>query len=155
MAVVPSRYAEILRGFSEPGAARPRALPGSPLVARALLRSQDTMLLHEIDAQSAAVLRRCLPGADVREADGLDALGAGAQGRAFVLLDPPYTQKQEWTDAARALEEISGTPAALWYMRPLYAVLALVAALMLWALVVDVRELRRSSLPSSPRSSTP
>ncbi len=109
------RYARILRGFSEPGAARPRALPGSPLVARALLRPGDRMLLHEIDARSASVLRRSLPGAEVREADGLAALPAAAQGRAFVLLDPPYTQKQEWTDAARALETIPGTPAALWY----------------------------------------
>jgi 23S rRNA (adenine2030-N6)-methyltransferase len=109
------RHARILRGFSEPGAARPRALPGSPLVARALLRTQDRMLLHEIEPQSAGVLRRSVPGAEVRQADGLAALPGAAQGRAFVLLDPPYTQKQEWTDAARALERIPGVPAALWY----------------------------------------
>ncbi|HEY6909082.1 MAG TPA: 23S rRNA (adenine(2030)-N(6))-methyltransferase RlmJ [Myxococcales bacterium] len=109
------RYARILRGYSEPGAVRPRAVPGSPLVARALLRPCDRMLLHEIQAQSAGVLRRCLPDAEVREKDGLAALPAAAQGRALVLLDPPYTQKQEWTDAARALETIPGTPAALWY----------------------------------------
>src|SRR3954464_7518523 len=52
------RYAEILRRCSGLGATRPRAVPGSPLVARALLRTQDTMLLHEIEAQSAGVLRR-------------------------------------------------------------------------------------------------
>jgi 23S rRNA (adenine2030-N6)-methyltransferase len=96
-------------------ATRPRALPGSPLVARALLRTEDRMLLHEIDPQSAAVLRRSVPEAEVREGDGLSALPAAASGRAFVLLDPPYAGKQEWTDAARALERIPGVAAALWY----------------------------------------
>ncbi|HEY5677804.1 MAG TPA: 23S rRNA (adenine(2030)-N(6))-methyltransferase RlmJ [Myxococcales bacterium] len=109
------RYAEILRAHSEPGAERPRALPGSPLVARALLRKEDRMLLHEIQPQAAGVLRRCLPDAEVREVDGLSGLADAAVGRAFVLVDPPYTQKQEWTDAARALERIPGVPAALWY----------------------------------------
>jgi 23S rRNA A2030 N6-methylase RlmJ len=80
-----------------------------------MLRPQDRLLLHEIDAQSADVLRRSVPGAEVREGDGLAALPAAAQGRAFVLLDPPYTQKQEWTDAARAMERIAAVPAALWY----------------------------------------
>src|SRR3954466_8499760 len=106
------RYASIARGLSEPGAARPRAVPGSPLVARASLRAQDRMLLHEIEPQSAAVLRRSVPAAEVRETDGLAALPAAAQGdRAFVLIDPPYTQKQEWTDAARAMERIANVPA--------------------------------------------
>jgi len=31
------------------------------------------------------------------------------------LIDPPYASKQEWTDAARALEKIPGVPALLWY----------------------------------------
>ena len=45
------RYAEIVRGFSAVGAARPAAMPGSPLVARALLREGDRMVLHEIDPE--------------------------------------------------------------------------------------------------------
>lgn len=112
---LPGRYARILRGLSRPGATRPLAVPGSPLIARALLRPDDRMVLHEVQPQSATVLRRSLPDAEVREADGLAALPEAAQGRAFVLLDPPYAQKQEWTDAARALEKIAGVPAALWY----------------------------------------
>jgi hypothetical protein len=40
---------------------------------------------------------------------------------------------------------VSGdTPAALWYMRPLYVLLAVIAVLMIWALVVDARQLRRA-----------
>ena len=42
------------------------------------------------------------------------------------------------------------SPAGLWYMRPLYGVLALIALLMIWALVVDLRHLRRN--PREPRA---
>jgi hypothetical protein len=35
------------------------------------------------------------------------------------------------------------TPASLWYMRPLYALLGVIALLMIWALAVDVRHLRK------------
>jgi 23S rRNA (adenine2030-N6)-methyltransferase len=86
-------------------------------LAQAALRPQDRMVLHEIDPRSAALLRRAVPRAEVREADGLAALPGALEGmaRALVLIDPPYTQKQEWTDAARALERLPGVPAALWY----------------------------------------
>lgn len=109
------RYAEILRRFSEPGAARPSSVPGSPLVAQALLRPHDRMVLHEIDPRSAGVLRRALPRAEVRESDGLAGLPQPGAGRTLALIDPPYTRKQEWTDAARAVEKVAGTPLALWY----------------------------------------
>jgi 23S rRNA (adenine2030-N6)-methyltransferase len=107
------KYAEIVRGFSQEGAARPEVFPGSPLIARKLLRAQDRMLLHEIDAQAASVLRRAAPDAEVRESDGLAALPA--EGRALVLVDPPYAQKQEWTAAARALARDKNAALALWY----------------------------------------
>jgi 23S rRNA (adenine2030-N6)-methyltransferase len=110
---LPGRYAEIVRGFSRQGSARPEVVPGSPAIARGLLRPQDRMLLHEIDAQAASVLRRAVPQAEVRESDGLIALPV--QGRALVLVDPPYTQKQEWTDAARALARGKDAVLALWY----------------------------------------
>src|SRR5260370_34218223 len=54
------RYARLARDFSPPGAARPEAVAGSPLIAARLLRPQDRLLLHEIDPQSAAVLRRAV-----------------------------------------------------------------------------------------------
>ena len=108
-----ARYRALVHGFSKPGAPRPEAYPGSPLIARKLLRAQDRMRLYEIDPQSASVLRRTVPDADVREEDGLAHLEAPQ--RALVLIDPPYTQKQEWTDAARAAGRIPGVPLMLWY----------------------------------------
>lgn len=107
------RYAEIVRGFSRPGAARPESYPGSPAIARKLLRPVDSMRLFEIDAQAAAVLRRTVPSAQVAEQDGLEGLSVSA--RALVLIDPPFTQKQEWTDAARAAARVPGVPLVLWY----------------------------------------
>jgi 23S rRNA (adenine2030-N6)-methyltransferase len=103
----------LVRGFSKAGALRPEAYPGSPLLAQKLLRQGDRMRLYEIDAQAAAVLRRTVPEAEVRQEDGLGQLSAEA--RALVLIDPPYTQKQEWTDAARAAARIPGVPRVLWY----------------------------------------
>src|ERR1700704_5333166 len=35
------RYAEIVRGFSHEGAARPEVVPGSPAIARKFMRPQD------------------------------------------------------------------------------------------------------------------
>jgi 23S rRNA A2030 N6-methylase RlmJ len=82
--------------------------PGSPVIASALVARQ---ILYEIDPQAASVLRRALPKADVRVADGL----ASVEPADFVLIDPPYTQKQEWTDAARAAGRLGATPLLLWY----------------------------------------
>ena len=107
------RYAQLVRGFSKPGAARPEVYPGSPLIAKTLLRPGDRMRLFEIDGQAARVLRRTVPDAEVRQEDGLAQLAAPA--RALVLIDPPYTQKQEWTSAALAAARIPGVPLVLWY----------------------------------------
>jgi len=107
------RYAELVRGFSTAGASRPAKYPGSPLIARKLLRDSDRMRLFEIDAQSATVLRKAVPQAEVFAEDGLAQLAAPP--RALVLIDPPYSQKQEWTDAARAAARIAGVPRMLWY----------------------------------------
>ena len=107
------RYAQLVRGFSKPGAARPEVYPGSPLIAKTVLRQGDRMRLFELDAQAARILRRTVPEAEVRQEDGLAQLAAPL--RALVLIDPPYTQKQEWTDAARAASRIPSVPLILWY----------------------------------------
>src|SRR2546421_266830 len=86
------RYAEIVRDFSPQGSPRPEVVPG---------------------AQAASVLRRAVPQAEVRQSDGLAALPV--EERALVLVDPPYTRKQEWNDAARALVREKTAILALWY----------------------------------------
>ena len=66
-------------------------------------------------SRPSAQERRAAPEAEVHEGDGIAALPPAAEGRALVLIDPPYTDKQQWTDAARALERIRGVPSVLWY----------------------------------------
>ena len=109
------RYAEIVRVFSRPGAERPEAYPGSPLLASRLLRPQDSMVLHEIDPQSASVLRRTVAGAEIAQSDGLAALPDAARGSSLVLIDPPYVRKEEWTAVARAAASLGTAPFLLWY----------------------------------------
>ncbi|HEY2029173.1 MAG TPA: 23S rRNA (adenine(2030)-N(6))-methyltransferase RlmJ [Myxococcales bacterium] len=109
------RYADLVRAFSAPAASRPAAYPGSPSIAARLLRPGDASTLYEIDARAAALLRKTVPSAEVREADGLGA-EADAAARTLVLIDPPFTQKQEWTDAARTAARLSESAAVLfWY----------------------------------------
>jgi 23S rRNA (adenine2030-N6)-methyltransferase len=107
------RYARLVRGFSKPGASRPEIYPGSPSIASRLLRSGDPLVLYEIEDRAASLLRRLLPSAEVREADGL--AGIQPSGRALVLIDPPFTQKQEWTDAARTAARLGDAALLFWY----------------------------------------
>jgi 23S rRNA (adenine2030-N6)-methyltransferase len=103
------RWMSAVRGFSRPGATRPERYPGSPLIAHALL-PQARLILHELQGMSAHVLRRALgeaARAEVVEQDGFAALPAALSqaggGAAVALVDPPYAQKSEWDQAARAL----------------------------------------------------
>lgn len=141
-------YRALVGRWSNAGAPRPRAYPGSPLIAQAILdradRPADELRLFELDAQAAKVLRAAL-GADERalvaEEDGFAGiarvLAEAAGRRAVVLIDPPYSDKGEWTEVARAVPAIyRDHPAAtvlLWYpiramTRPVSLLNALAAA---------------------------
>ncbi len=138
------RWLEVVRGFSPASATRPEKVPGSPLLARALLGASSRMVLHELDPQAAEVLRRALAAQDranpssagsasadqkrhatweLHEKDGFAGIAAAlasANGApALAMIDPPYTQKGEWSQAAEALAACgqSAPQAALllWY----------------------------------------
>lgn len=126
------RYAGLLRRHS-PGEKLTR-YPGSPVLARELLRPADRLVLCEIDPRSAGLLRRAVPSADVRETDGFAALPGLAGQAALALIDPPYTDKHEWTKAAEAMiaarATAPGCALALWYpIKALTRPRALIAAL--------------------------
>ncbi|HEX4384866.1 MAG TPA: 23S rRNA (adenine(2030)-N(6))-methyltransferase RlmJ [Myxococcales bacterium] len=106
------RYAALVRGFSGSAAVRPGIYPGSPSIAAKLLRPADSTILYEIENRSASLLRKVMPAADVRESDGL---AVEPSGRSLVLIDPPFTQKQEWTDTARTAARLGGAALLLWY----------------------------------------
>jgi len=80
-----------------------RTYPGSPLVARHLLRAQDRLIACEIEPRAAASLAAALRGdarAKVLAIDGWTALGAYVppkERRGLVLIDPPFEDPADFT----------------------------------------------------------
>jgi 23S rRNA (adenine2030-N6)-methyltransferase len=103
----------------------PRFYPGSPVLARRLLRPQDRLSLWELQPAECAALRAQLggsPGVSIHEADGYGALRAALpprERRALVLIDPPFEAADEWSRIEATLEEglrrLPGAVCALWY----------------------------------------
>ena len=81
------------------------AYPGSPAVARALLRPQDRMILMELHPAEHAALSHALGGAgvDIHKRDGCEgllALSPPKPRRGLVLIDPSYERKEEYAATA-------------------------------------------------------
>jgi hypothetical protein len=74
-------------------------------------------------------------------------LGAQVIPRASVTLVTAYTPSSIPADAW--VLSSGDTPAGLWYMRPVYGLLALIGLLMVWALVVDLRHMRKQRADST------
>jgi 23S rRNA (adenine2030-N6)-methyltransferase len=105
--------------------AEPRYYPGSPWVAKLLLRPQDRMALCELRPDDAEALdfefareSRVLVQA-IDGYTGLKALLPAPERRALVLIDPPFESKAEFADILRGLREVLRRmpPAvcAVWY----------------------------------------
>ena len=102
-------YLEIVRAFNE-GAAL-AIYPGSPLIARALLRPQDRLTACELEPsarrQLIDALRRDVQ-ARVVDLDGWTVLVAFVppnERRGLVLIDPPFEQKDEFERLAAGFRE--------------------------------------------------
>src|SRR5229473_4728594 len=93
-------YLDIVRAFNRPGDLE--AYPGSPLIARALLRPQDRLTACEVEPKARKRLIDALrrdTQARVVDLDGWVALPAFVppkERRGLVLIDPPYEQKDEF-----------------------------------------------------------
>ncbi|MBR0830944.1 23S rRNA (adenine(2030)-N(6))-methyltransferase RlmJ [Bradyrhizobium manausense] len=93
-------YLDIVRAFNDRGALK--TYPGSPLIARGLLRPQDSLVACEIEPNARkaliAALRRDTQ-ARVVDLDGWMALTAFVppkERRGLVLIDPPFEAKDEF-----------------------------------------------------------
>jgi 23S rRNA (adenine2030-N6)-methyltransferase len=88
-----------------------RIYPGSPLVAKALLRPQDRLIACELEPRAAASLKAALrgePRAKVLAIDGWTALKANVppkERRGVVLIDPPYEDPGDFMRLSAALAE--------------------------------------------------
>jgi 23S rRNA (adenine2030-N6)-methyltransferase len=116
-------YLDIIRAFNPQGELR--AYPGSPLIARALLRPQDRLTACEVEATARKHLIDALrrdAQARVVDLDGWTALPAFVppnERRGLVLIDPPFEQTDDFERlAAGFAEAFSKWPTGsylLWY----------------------------------------
>jgi 23S rRNA (adenine2030-N6)-methyltransferase len=102
-------YLDIVRAFNPK--AELKAYPGSPLIARALLRPQDRLTACEVEPKARKRLIDALrrdPQARVVDLDGWVALPAFVppkERRGLVLIDPPYEKKDEFERIAAGFAE--------------------------------------------------
>ncbi len=108
-----------------PGASEPDEYPGSPLIARRLLRKQDRLFAIELHPEDAAALKSVFAG-DVQlrvlELDGWLSFGAHLppkEKRGLVLVDPPFEETGEFDRMVEALvrghRRWPGGVYAFWY----------------------------------------
>lgn len=102
-------YLGAVRAYNQPGLLT--RYPGSPRIARALMRPQDRLVVNELHPEDGAELRRAF-GRDaqvkVMDLDGwvaLKALLPPRERRGVILIDPPFEVGGELLRMAAALEE--------------------------------------------------
>ncbi len=124
-------YLALVRRFNERKGASELAgpllqfYPGSPWIAKLLLRPQDRMVLCELRPDDAEALDFDFAretGVKVLAMDGYTGLKAylpPPEKRALVLIDPPFESKAEFVDIQRgvadALRRLPGAVVAVWY----------------------------------------
>ncbi|RWE66719.1 23S rRNA (adenine(2030)-N(6))-methyltransferase RlmJ [Mesorhizobium sp.] len=116
-------YLEAVRSLNPEGGVK--KYPGSPLIARYLMRKQDRLSAIELHRQDAAKLRALFAGdfqTRVIELDGWLALGAHLppkEKRGLVLVDPPFEEEGEFDRLVDGLRKAHkrwpGGVYALWY----------------------------------------
>jgi 23S rRNA (adenine2030-N6)-methyltransferase len=102
-------YLDIIRAFNPQRDLK--AYPGSPLIARALMRPQDRLTACEVEPKARKRLIEALrrdTQARVVDLDGWTALPAFVppnERRGLVLIDPPFEQKDEFERLAKGFTE--------------------------------------------------
>ncbi len=92
-------YLDVVRGANPQG--RLQVYPGSPLIALALMRPQDTLIANELHPEELASLRAAIGGDRRAKAMALDAWVAlkallpPKERRGVVLIDPPFEEAGE------------------------------------------------------------
>ena len=102
-------YLDIVAAANAAGALR--VYPGSPLIAKAMLRPQDRLIACELEPRAAASLKNALrgdPRVKVLAIDGWIAINANVppkERRGVVLIDPPYEDAFDFNRLTEALGE--------------------------------------------------
>lgn len=116
-------YLDAVRAFNHSG--QLRYYPGSPLIARLLLRAQDKLHLTELHPSDYPLLRQEFQKderARVLRDDGYQQLKAQLppdSRRGLILIDPPYEMKTDYQDVVKGIQEgykrFATGVYALWY----------------------------------------
>ncbi len=119
-----AEYVDLVRGLNPDGGLK--IYPGSPWIAMQVLRSQDQLKLFELHPTDSQLLHENFASAGrqvkIQAIDGFTGLKAvlpPAPRRGFVLIDPPYEEKQDYQRVPAALKDAlkrfeTGTY-AVWY----------------------------------------
>lgn len=87
----------------------PTAYPGSPFIARTLLRADDRLVLAERHPAEFVALRATLRQADIRAEDGPAmalAITPPTPRRGLMLVDPSYEVKTDYADMPKLLRDV-------------------------------------------------
>lgn len=102
-------YSAIVRAVNQPGELR--FYPGSPLIARRMLRPADRLVLAELHPDDVRALKGNFAGDDqtaVHHRDAYEALKGllpPPERRGLVLLDPPFEERDEFQRLQRGLAQ--------------------------------------------------
>jgi 23S rRNA (adenine2030-N6)-methyltransferase len=116
-------YLQVVGGSSD--GAELTAYPGSPLIARRLLRPQDRLIANELHPEDGANLRMLFrrdPAAKVLALDGWVAVRSllpPPERRGIVLIDPPFEAEDDFSrlaqGVAEGLQRFAGGVFIVWY----------------------------------------
>jgi 23S rRNA (adenine2030-N6)-methyltransferase len=104
-----STYKSIVRSIN-PQTKMLHFYPGSPLITRALMRTQDQMVLTELHQEDVQTLKKYFyldKQVAVHHVDGYSGLKAflpPKEGRGLVLIDPPFEVENEFAQIADGLQ---------------------------------------------------
>jgi 23S rRNA (adenine2030-N6)-methyltransferase len=102
-------YLDAVRAENAPG--QLAVYPGSPLIARRLMRAQDVLIGNELHPEDAAALRAAVgrdPRVKVLALDGWTALRSllpPKERRGAVLIDPPFEEEGELARLVEGLDQ--------------------------------------------------
>lgn len=117
-------YVAVIETFNPDG--HLRAYPGSPAIAQRVMRDQDRLRLFELHSTDSELLQRNFRPAGrqvmVQQMDGFTGLKSvlpPPPRRGFILIDPPFEDKQDYRRVVQAIQEgvqrfATGTY-AVWY----------------------------------------
>jgi 23S rRNA (adenine2030-N6)-methyltransferase len=102
-------YLDAVRAVNEDG--KLSVYPGSSLIARRIMRSDDVLVANELNTAEFERLKRALGRAKTTTVLNIDAWHAvksllpPKERRAVILIDPPFEEKSEFADLAAGLRE--------------------------------------------------